>query len=76
MTDVKAENLSKFVKGVEDSMHIIGLYEQSRPGSIAFTKLEEAILWAQVMIGQINLKKDEETEVKDEAKIGEVIPAA
>jgi len=30
--------------------------ETSRPGSISFTKLEEAILWLQVMVNQVPLK--------------------
>lgn len=65
--EVKAENLAEFIKGTEAAMKVIDKYDQSRPSSMCFTKLEEAILWANVMVAQVNLRKEEEK--PDENKV-------
>lgn len=72
----KENNLADFVKGVELAMRVIDKYEASRVSSLTFTKLEEAILWAQVMIGQTKAKPVEpEVKVIPEDKV-EVLAVA
>lgn len=59
MSDVqkqKANDLHEFNRLVEAAMAIVDKYEMAKPGSMAFTKLEEAILWSQVLITHCNLK--------------------
>lgn len=68
--DVKEANLAEFVKGVQAAMHVIDKYETSRPGALSFTHLEEAILWAQVLVGQIALKSEPKSDIKE----GELLP--
>lgn len=58
--EVKSENLNEFIELMKKAMEIINLYEDSRPGNFAFTKLEEAILWTQVLVGQVPLLKKED----------------
>lgn len=72
---VREENLTRFVSAVQKAFEVIDEYEGSRVSGLAFTKLEEAILWAQVMVGQTNLKAKEEVKVIPDEKV-EIIPAA
>jgi hypothetical protein len=65
----KVKNISQFIKHVDAAMKVIESYEASRPGSLSFTKLEEAILWAQVMVNQIPLKVVEEKNDNEEVII-------
>lgn len=66
----KETNLTKFVNAVQQAFGVIDLYEGSRVSALTFTKLEEAILWAQVMVGQTKLKSDEtETKVIPDEKV-------
>lgn len=60
-----AENIKEIMEHVENIFKLIDKYEPSRMGSIAFTKLEEAVLWLQVMVQNIPLKEKAE-EKKDE----------
>lgn len=59
----KSEGLTKdaliqqMIGHIQNAMDIIDLFEPSRPGGLAFTKLEEAIMWMQVLINNIALKK-------------------
>lgn len=53
------------VQQVESVLKMIDKFEPSRPGSIAFQKLEEAIMWLNVMTHHIPLKADV-TETKEE----------
>jgi hypothetical protein len=50
--------LNEIVQNIENVFKIIDRYQNSRPGSIAFTKLEEAILWLQVMVHNIPVKEN------------------
>lgn len=54
--DKKSNDLKEIMSLVERIFNIIDHYETSRPGSLGFTKLEEAVLWLQVMINQVPLK--------------------
>lgn len=53
--------MTEVLKHVEEVMNFIDKYEISRPGTQAFIKLEEALLWLQVMVGNVALKKVEVT---------------
>lgn len=64
------ESLAEIYPHFEKVMNFIETYESSRPGSMAFTKLEEAILWLQVMVNNVSLKKKEEVK---EPIVGELI---
>lgn len=61
-----AERLKTFTLHIENAMKMVLEHEESRPGSMVFTKLEEAMLWANVLLSQIPLKQimgDEKPEV-------------
>jgi hypothetical protein len=63
MAKEKSANLSEFAAHVEAAMKVIEKYENSKPSMMAFTKLEEAMLWMQVVI--LNVKQvDEKKEVE------------
>lgn len=51
-----AERMKAFTVHVENAMKMVLEHEDSRPGSMVFTKLEEAMLWANVLLSQIPLK--------------------
>lgn len=51
-SQVKNPNLAEFMDACKLAMTIIDRYEDSRVCEKVFTKLEEAILWANVMIAQ------------------------
>jgi len=65
----KPELIQHVVQLATGIMDVIDLFEPSRPGSIAFTKIEECIMWMQVLINNIARKPD--VQVKE----GDVIPA-
>lgn len=44
---------------IQEVMNKMDKFESSRPGSIAFTHLEEAVMWLQVMTNRIPLKQEE-----------------
>ena len=56
--ETKSEVINKVVSLVNNIMGFIDLYEPNRPGSIAITKLEEAVMWCQVMINNVGLKQE------------------
>lgn len=51
-----SEMLHQIVNKISEVMAIMDAFQDSRPGSIAFTKLEEAIMWLQVMTHNVALK--------------------
>ncbi len=53
-----AERMKTFTLHVENAMKMVLEHEDSRPGSMVFTKLEEAMLWANVLLSQIPLKQN------------------
>ena len=48
--------MDEFVQAINSAIAILDRYEANRPSSLAFTKLEEAILWGQVCVGVGKLK--------------------
>lgn len=78
MEETKREVIAKVVDQVNAIMGFIDLYEANRPGSIAITKLEEAVMWCQVMVNNVNLKQEiiekiefdhsQKSEIKEEEK--------
>jgi hypothetical protein len=58
--------LLQMIAQIQSVIDTVDMFEASRPGSIAFTKLEEAILWIQVLIQAIPLKKEHQ---EDETKV-------
>lgn len=58
------ENLQQVMDHVEGIFKVIDKYETSKPAAISITKLEEAILWLQVMVQKVPLvkKSDENKE--------------
>ena len=74
--DVKSsENITEIMGYVENIFKVIERYDASRPGQLGFTKLEEAILWLQVMAQQVPLKEKKD-EVVAENTVEAVIDAA
>lgn len=69
--------LGEIISHVNAIMALIDKYEANRPGSIAFTKLEEAVLWTQVMIGNAKLKpvypQGTDGELKDAEIVAEIV---
>lgn len=61
LSSEKAEIMSDIMKRIEDVMAIIDSFEISRPGLMVFTKLDEAILWSQVLVSKIALKKSHDS---------------
>jgi hypothetical protein len=60
--ETKAELLQTMIKNISEVMGIMDQFQDSRSGSIAFTKLEEAIMWLQVMVHNVPFKeKNDET---------------
>lgn len=51
-----SDHVKEIMGLVEKIFQVIDRFETSRPGSIGFTKLEEAVLWLQVMAQQVPLK--------------------
>lgn len=55
--------LNTMISKITEVMGIMEIFDLSRPGSIAFTKLEESIMWLQVLCHTIPFKpKDDEFE--------------
>lgn len=50
--------MAEMVEKIESVLQMIEKFEHSRPGSIAFTKLEEGIMWLNVMTHHIPLKTE------------------
>ncbi len=63
--------MREIVIAVDWIINRINEFVPCRPGSIAITRLEEAVLWANVMLSSSPLKvdelKNEDSEKKDEA---------
>ena len=66
----KQKDLEEIVKLSQRLMDIIGEYEDTRASAMSFIKIEEALLWMQVMNTRTNykaaslvIKKDEENKV-------------
>lgn len=57
----KASVMAEITKKIEDIFKVMDLYEISRPGSIAYQKLEEALLWLQVMTTHIAFREERVT---------------
>lgn len=57
--------LGAIISKISEVMGIMDNFQDSRPGSLAFTKLEEAIMWLQVMAHNAPLKpKSEENNIE------------
>ncbi len=52
----KQKDLEEIVKLSQGLMTIIGEYEDTRASAMAFIKVEETLLWAQVMNQRTNYK--------------------
>lgn len=73
MDENQKEIVSKVIALVNDTMGYIDLFEPNRPASIATTKLEEAVMWIQVMVANCKLKEVK----KEEAPLeGELLKAS
>lgn len=60
------ELLGSIISKISEVMAIMDNFQDSRPGSLAFTKLEEAIMWLQVMAHNAPLKpKPEENNIEN-----------
>lgn len=66
--EAKAKNLAEIMQCVEGIFKVLDRYEPSRPSSLGFTKLEEAVLWFQVMIQQVPLRTEKNDQCEDEKK--------
>lgn len=62
------ETLSHIVNKISEAMAFLHCFEDSRPGQIALERLEEGLMWSQVVAHNISLKPPIETsdEKKDE----------
>lgn len=60
--------VKQIVDKIEEIFRIIDLFDDSRPGNIGFTKLEEAIMWLNVMAHNVSLKNEVKVEkiIEDE----------
>lgn len=70
LAEKKATDLREIITYTQRLMDIVSEYEDSRPSAMSFIKLEEALMWMQVMNGTTNyrgpgfvVKKDEENKV-------------
>jgi hypothetical protein len=61
--------LEEFVKAVSRAMAVIDQFEPSRSGNITFERLEEAMMWAQVMAHNVTLKPPRQGEVTDQPRL-------
>lgn len=77
LSKVQEPNLVEFMDACKSAMSVIDLYQDSRVCEKVYTKLEEAILWANVMIAQAIPKNigETKTEIVPEEKI-EIILAS
>lgn len=53
-----SEKIQKIVGYVNEILNVVDQFEPSRQGSIALTKLEEAVMWTQSMMANIPLKQE------------------
>lgn len=56
LSESPKEMLGVIINKISEVMGIMDNFQDSRPGSLAFTKLEEAIMWLQVMTHNAPLK--------------------
>lgn len=66
----RKELLHKMVNKISEVMGIMDMFQDSRPGSLAFTHLEEGMMWLQVLAHNVPLKE------KVEEKKDEIVDAA
>lgn len=52
--------LEEIVKCVSHAMAILDQFETSRSGNIVFERLEEALMWSQVMAHNVTLKPQQD----------------
>ena len=69
-----ANLMNDIVKRIEEIMEIIRGFEESRPGSIAFERLEESIMWLNVLVHNVPQKPILDPQAG--AKVPDVIEAA
>lgn len=55
--DKPLEVLDQMVKCLSQAMALMDLFQDSRSGQIAFQKLEESLMWLQVMAHNVPLKE-------------------
>lgn len=60
-----AKVIEDIVKRIEQVMHVVNLFEDSRPTEKSLTKLEEAIMWMNVMVHHVELRKQAVQEVAE-----------
>ena len=70
----RKELLQRMVNKVSEVMAIMEMFESSRAGSIAFTHLEEGLMWLQVLAHNVPLKPSN-IEVKEQENVQIVIDA-
>ena len=57
------ENVMKVItKNIENIFKVMDLYDISRPGGIAYQKIEKALLWLQVMTTHIPFRQKVDVE--------------
>lgn len=69
MEDVKQANLKEAMSHVEAIFEVVHRYELSRPVGRVIDKLEDTILWLQVLVNQVPVKEKKQEEIgqkKDE----------
>ena len=54
----KSEVKNIFLQGIESLIKLADAYEINKPQSMVFIKLEEAMLWASVLVDQGKLKDE------------------
>lgn len=59
------EVVKLFANGIDSLINLINVYVPNRHGSIAITRLEEAMLWANVMINSYPLKDEVKKEQEE-----------
>jgi hypothetical protein len=53
------------ISDIENVFTVIRKFEDNRAGAIAFTKLEEAIMWLNVMVNHFEVKETAEEKSSD-----------
>jgi hypothetical protein len=56
INEIPKDILSSMIGKISEVMGNMDKFQDSRSGSIAFTKLEEAMMWLQVMVHNVPLK--------------------
>lgn len=57
LNETPKEMLATMINKVHEIMGLMDRFQDSRSGSISFTKLEEAMMWLQVMTHSVPLKE-------------------